>query len=1565
MLNYEILTQPTHEVNTLAVNGVVYGSTGVDYAIDDTEPKAINVFMRERPDNTSNVVAKLPENTQVIMHKEWVTGDDTWSYVKLSAPLPQSDPGQNVREGYVLTKFLIPYVHWTYGNLRRVLPKAIVDTSPMSELEKVLLPTWYELDKPFFHRENGEWWVPVTLPYTCIESGTLEQKKADAKLEAVKVMYEYFSADLPGVSNITTQEEFVNGWLSCVVPDFFLPTRPSAKLRMLAIIPAVYLQYLRNQVQQHLKEDTIQIGDDELCVTILLDQIGSYEQNTKQCLKKYYQDYLNSNIKVKSFNFETEIKKQLDSFKKIKTLLDDNLLFLPTQTSDELSTVCETGKEAVKLCFGPDYRLKSVLYVAVDGKERLLTTGLSNLKNSHPFNDPRFGYLFVNQIDICSQQPSLKQFFDEYVIDPKPEITTVNYKIDTPGQFKKVSGFGEKELGVVVGTVAVLQAMANSFDDFFGYGNDNFESKNVSKKDLDKWCQDPEFIKKAAELRDLQTVNTGDKLTLAEYICNLDPGLPDLGELPRIDDLPGPSFPGLGRFPKLPDFGLGIGRVDDLKKFWGLPRLGFGRFVIERWCELLVAGTLYGATFAAALAYVFRDYLFPQNNNDQVSPVVLAKSDFGGKDVNIMLQDSIGVYDEEIYEDNLVLIFDNCGIPKGSVDKGVIHEYLKSISSIVSPLELLNLLDGTATKALLNEVYQYTKENNNEIHFYKDNISKLTDFFLCLGENISSNVIDQVEQEITTQYENPEVCQNIKKQLEEIIKEKCPDPQVYTAIYEKEFNEKTETFKNVINLFENPCDLNSPSIFNIDGKKGVLSSKTNKPKNQDFILERLAETLIGPIKVFMESDTKQYYNSTFGQKFKDLVGENTGEGLLLDNDLVLHQSNGEATVDGTAYEYKLNYPDSGRPLYTLKPDGTETIEQITNSPDSSVIISKSAYNVSEFVQNILDDGTINNLAKQAGASKHQQVFYQLMQYYFTNNSNDNENNPFSYSGENFPMPYGVIDYVDPDNYKDGMFGLIFSQFIERIARKVGFSWTGSDQELSGYSLALSNNALDIIEYDELKKGFGSHYSVVDQEEYGDQAPIGAKQYSMMNGLLTAYFRIYILDYLAKGTPYYEKFYYPKNYYNFNEVSNQVIKNTIIKDLQSKNSYAQYNGFFNQVYDFISTRGEAELQSFEGQDRGIEYYIATNYNNVDKLFGEYLNSVPSEIKKTKESSTNGVIIYSKSKALAVHEYAGLGLIPQVLGSRGVKVSEVQDVSNKAYSLFGDRYKYFKNGMFFIQRYMYTEDKNALFLNEFLDRDSDLRGVVSHSVLTEKIDKLITDAGQEDALMKELYKKGKIYLQDRLCFGIAHDFSDDSVDPEIRDFVQSMYKNYATLGKGINEGTVFENSNYIKQSWAASMNHKYLICLDGPNSVFKNSSGQTTPSDFPIEPDGYLDYEGTFSVVIPIITGGKFTTVTEDGENQNETWKDWVSPYKNNSSYSKSINPDTSTFLRDTLIESDKYKALTELSFSTKNMIHFNAFSGIAYYANTQSISPAFQKSRDVIFANMAAIANSKKYNYIGE
>jgi len=285
MLNYEILTQPTHEVSTLAVNGVAYGSTGVDYTVDNTEPKAINVFMRERPDNTSNVVAKLPENTQVIMQKEWVTGDDIWSYVRLS--VPQSDPGQNVLEGYVLTKFLIPEAEWTAGVPRRVLPKAIVDTSPMSELEKVLLPTWYELDKPFFHRENGEWWVPVTLPYTCIESGTLEQKKEDAKLEAVKVMYEYFSADLPGVSNIPTQEEFVNGWLSCVVPDFFLPTRPSAKLRMLAIIPAVYLQHLRNQVQQYLKEDTIQTGDDELCVTILLDQIGSYEQNTKQCLKKY------------------------------------------------------------------------------------------------------------------------------------------------------------------------------------------------------------------------------------------------------------------------------------------------------------------------------------------------------------------------------------------------------------------------------------------------------------------------------------------------------------------------------------------------------------------------------------------------------------------------------------------------------------------------------------------------------------------------------------------------------------------------------------------------------------------------------------------------------------------------------------------------------------------------------------------------------------------------------------------------------------------------------------------------------------------------------------------------------------------------------------------------------------------------------------------------------------------------------------------------------------------------------------------------------------------------------
>lgn len=1555
MLNYEILTQPTHEISTLAVNGVVYNSTGVDYTVDNSEPKAIKVFTRQKPDNTSNVVSKLPEGVKVVMQKEWVTGNGSWSYVRLWSP--EEDPNEVGGFGaYVLTKFLIPLEGWSFGEPRKVLPKAIVETSPMSQLEKALLPTWYELDKPFFHRENGEWWVPVTLPYTCIESGTLEQKKQDAKIEAVRVMYEYFSADLPGVPNIPTQQEFVNGWLSCVVPDFFLPTRPGSKLRMLVVIPAVYLEYLKNQVEQYLKQEPIQPDDDDLCVTILLNQLDAYENNSKQCLKQYYQDYLNSNIKVRNFNFETEIKKQLDSFQKIKTLLDDNFLLLPTQTSDELSSVCEIGQEAVKLCFSPNYRLSSVFYVATDGKEKLLSTGLNSLKNSYPFNDSRFGYLFLNQIDICSQQPPLKEFFDNYIIDPVPEVTTINYKLDNVGgQFKKVSGFGEKELGVVVGTIAVLQAMANSFDDFFGFGNDNFGSKDVSKEDLDKWCQDPEFIKKAAELRDLQTVDTGDKLTLAEYICNLDLGLPDLGKIPRVDEFKRPSFPGLGRFPNIPDFGLGIGRVADLKKFWGLPRLGFGRFVVERWCELLVAGTLYGATFAAALAYVFRDYLFPENNNNQISPVVLAKSDFGAKDVNTMLKDSIGVYDEEVYQENLVLIFNNCGIPKGSVDKGVIEQYLKSISSIVSPLELLNLLDGTASKALLNEVYVYTKENHSEIHTYKDNVSKIADFFLCLGENITSGVVEEVEQEITKQYEKPEVCQNIKKQLEEIIKQKCPDPEVYTSIYEKEFTEKADTFKNVINLFENPCDLNSPSIFNVDGQKGILSSDTNKPKNQDFILERLAETLIGPIKTFLDADTKQYYNNALGKKFKDLVGENEDDGLLLQNELV------STSNDGKTYFYDLSYTDASVPFYTLNPDGSETIQQISNSPAN---ITKKPYDVADSVQKLLDDGTIINLAKQAGVSKHQQVFYQLVQDYFTNNSNDNEGNPFSSSGQNFPVPYGITDFVDPDNYKDGMFALVFSQFIERLARKVGFSWTGSDEELSAYSVALSNNALKIIQYDELKKDFGAYYSVVDQEEYGENAPIGAKQYSMMNGLLTAYFRIYILDYLAKGTPYYEKFYYPKDFYNFDEVSNEIIKNTIINDLQTQNSYAQYNGFFNEVYDFISTKGEAEIQTYSGQNRGIDYYLATNYNNVDKLFETYLNSVPSGVKKSKESSVDNVIVYEGVRN--VHDYAGLGLIPQLLGKKGTKVSEVQDVTSNGYSLFGNKYKYFKNGMFFRQRYMYTEDNNAFFTDEFLDRDADLRGVVSHNVLTEKIDKLITDSNNQNTQMKALYKKGNVYMQDRLCFGIAHDFSDDSVDPEIRKFVKQLYKNYATLGKGINEGTVLGGfSDYVKDSWDASMNHKYLICLDGPNSVFKDSFGTILPSDAVIDPDGYLDYEGTFSVVIPIMTGEKFSLINEDGINQNKTWEEWISKFKEGDTYTSSLLPSTIAYISETLTESDKYKALTKLCFSTKNMIHFNAFSGIQYYSNTQSISPAFQQSRDVIFANMAAIANSKKYTYIGE
>ena len=93
-------------------------------------------------------------------------------------------------------------------------------------------------------------------------------------------------------------------------------------MKALVVIPAVYLQHV-NKIAQELAS-SIPAADlrTPYRFSIPVDSLDNLSRETTICLKRKYQQYLDSSYSVKNFNFESEIRKLQDSIQKIKFLLE-------------------------------------------------------------------------------------------------------------------------------------------------------------------------------------------------------------------------------------------------------------------------------------------------------------------------------------------------------------------------------------------------------------------------------------------------------------------------------------------------------------------------------------------------------------------------------------------------------------------------------------------------------------------------------------------------------------------------------------------------------------------------------------------------------------------------------------------------------------------------------------------------------------------------------------------------------------------------------------------------------------------------------------------------------------------------------------------------------------------------------------------------------------------------------------------------------------------------------------------------------------------------------------------
>ena len=411
------------------------------------------------------------------------------------------------------------------------------------------------------------------------------------------------------------------------------------------------------------------------------------------------------------------------------------------------------------------------------------------------------------------------------------------------------------------------------------------------------------------------------------------------------------------------------------------------------------------------------------------------------------------------------------------------------------------------------------------------------------------------------------------------------------------------------------------------------------------------------------------------------------------------------------------------------------------------------------------------------------------------------------------------------------------------------------------------------------------------------------------------------------------------------------------------SSTTFYGIFNKTYDYIKDKEEFEVPIYTGNQRGMEFYINTNMEGTHQLFQDALDT--SSLKKDKNNIIGGSFVYNTNLGLQTHEYAGLRTLTSdnQLGGDPFTATSGIDVSEKPYSLFkGSRYKYFKNGMFFIQNYFVLEEINeppaseAIGGNSYADRKDYLKGVVNLEQI-EQIHGMII--GKNSRKLNELFKN--IRYGSRLCYGIAYDANDndESTDQNVKNFALDLFSNYVNDVDGVTSNSGKLSNSHLDASANSSPFQKYIICVDGTNFKFTKKSegiyGTIDHAGFLLGPEHKPTPDGTFSVVIPVFSLEEELSASD----MEKTWQEFYNSLPTITSDTTISDTDKFKNLNAQLINSDKYKALLESCFPLKNMIHYNAIAGGQHYSKNQVVQNAFNQTKEVMVSTIEGVYSGKK------
>ena len=218
-------------------------------------------------------------------------------------------------------------------------------------------------------------------------------------------------------------------------------------------------------------------------------------------------------------------------------------------------------------------------------------------------------------------------------------------------------------------------------------------------------------------------------------------------------------------------------------------------------------------------------------------------SNWWGKRKRLWKRSSLNNVFDDAGVDPLGDLYEGCGIfaDDNSIDRATILAFMDSVSSKLSTIEILGLLDGTPDITTLNVIQGVLNEQQySALKVQMDTKAKIEDFFACAGVRVPSNILGDRDN-LLDAYNNVDFCKNLYDEASGKLADKWGYINAQ-EILDKISNLDLDNYKNIANIFRNTDDLSTelPPMFS-DGKgvQGIMSQLTGKVPSIDYAVDKV------------------------------------------------------------------------------------------------------------------------------------------------------------------------------------------------------------------------------------------------------------------------------------------------------------------------------------------------------------------------------------------------------------------------------------------------------------------------------------------------------------------------------------------------------------------------------------------------------------------------------------------------------------------------------------------------------------------------------------------------------